>query len=85
MSISFISCCGFLSVEYDSLSNFHRVVGNCVFHQMRVGNQMSTRGEDYEISTIRSRNFCMILWHGRREDGDEKLMDVKHRLNILIF
>ena len=46
---------------------------------------MLTRGEAYELSTIRSRNFCMILWHGRREDGDEKKMDVNHRLNILVF
>ena len=64
------------SVGYDDLSNIHRVVGKCVFYQMRVVNQMLTRGEAYEISTIRSRNFCLILWHGRREDGDEKTMDV---------
>ena len=51
-------------MEYDGLSISHRVVGIFVFHQMNVVDQMLTRGETYELSTIRSRNFCMILWHG---------------------
>ena len=27
----------------------------------------------------------MILWYGRREDGDEKTMGVNHRWTLLIF
>ena len=62
----------------DGLSNFHRVVGNYVFHQLRLVNQMLIRGEAFELSTNGSWNFTVILWHGRREDGDEKTMDVNH-------
>ena len=39
---------------------------------------MLLRGEAYELSTIRSWDFCVILWHGPREDGNEKTMDVNH-------
>ena len=39
---------------------------------------MLTRGEAYELSTNGSWNFSVILWHDRRQDGDEKTMDVNH-------
>ena len=39
---------------------------------------MLTRGEAYELSTNRSWNFSLILWHGRGEDWDEQTMGVNH-------
>ena len=39
---------------------------------------MLTRGEAYELLTGWSWKLCMILWHGRKEDGDEKTMGMNH-------
>ena len=40
---------------------------------------MLTRGKAYELSTDRSWNLRLFLWHGQREEWDGKTMDVNHR------
>ena len=49
------------------------------FRQLRVANQMLTRGKAYELSTDRLWKLRLFLWHGQREGWDEKTMDVDHR------